>query len=68
MLLVLGAYCLVDGLVKKDTQEILVALAIVGYTIVSLVRGRKRTPANKNDRNTAIPSTPTDNFVSYRYA
>ena len=50
ILLVLGAICLVDGIVKKDPKEMLVALAILGYAIVSLVSGRKRTPANKNDR------------------
>ena len=59
ILLVLGAICLVDGIAKKDTKEILVALAILGYAIISLVTGRKKNLANKNDRVHSNPVNPT---------
>ena len=43
ILLILGSISLVDGIAKKDTREILVALAILVFAIVSLiVIGRKK--------------------------
>jgi hypothetical protein len=42
ILLFLGTICLVDGIAKRDIKEILVALAILGYAVVSLVTGRKK--------------------------
>lgn len=50
ILLVLGAICLVDGIVKKDVKEILVALSILIYALVSLTAGKKKDPASQNDR------------------
>jgi len=54
ILLVLGTMCLVDGIAKKDSKEILMALAILGYAIVSLVTNL----ANKNDRERSNSVNP----------
>jgi hypothetical protein len=47
MLLVLGAMCLVDGIIKKDIKEILVGLGILAYAVVSLINGKKKNAPNK---------------------
>jgi len=50
ILLVLGMICLVDGIAKKDIIEILVALVLLGYSIISLATGRKKRKSNENLR------------------
>ncbi|MDR3697870.1 hypothetical protein [Mucilaginibacter sp.] len=60
MMLVLGTICLVDGIAKKDTKEILVALATLGYAIVSLVTGRKKNIANNNDWENGNSNMPNN--------
>jgi hypothetical protein len=52
LLLVLGTICLADGIVKKDTKEILVAAAILAYATYKLVTARKKIPDSKNAGST----------------
>lgn len=47
---VLGPICMVDGIVKKDTIEILAMLAVFIFAIVSLLNDRKKKLAIKNNR------------------
>ena len=47
---VLGPICMVDGIVKKDTKEILAMLAVFIFAIVSLLNDRKKKLAIKNNR------------------
>jgi hypothetical protein len=47
-MLVLGIICLVDGIVKKDTKELLVASAILIYAVVSLITNKKKKIAGKD--------------------
>jgi len=49
----------VDGIVKKDTKEILLMLAVFIYAIITLVNDRKKKLANKNvqERNNSINPT-----------
>jgi hypothetical protein len=51
-LAVLGPICVVDGIVKKDTQEILAMLAVFIFSIVTLIMDsrKKKKLINKNDR------------------
>jgi len=58
LLLILGTICLVDGIPKKDVKEILVAVAILTYVIVSFITGRKKNPANKNYPEQRNPVKP----------
>jgi hypothetical protein len=52
---VLGPICMVDGIVKKDTKEILAMLAVFIFAIVSLLNDRKKKLAVKNDRERSNP-------------
>jgi hypothetical protein len=52
LLLVLGTICLVDGIIKKDTKEILVALATLAYSVYKLVTARKKKQDNKSAGST----------------
>ncbi len=47
LMLVLGAMVLVDGIVKKDIKETLIASAILVYAIVSLLTGKKKVLTDK---------------------
>jgi len=58
LLLVLGIICLVDGIAKKDTKEILVALAILIYAVIKLATYRKKNLAKKNADGAATTFTP----------
>ena len=55
---VLGPICMVDGIVKKDTTEILAMLAVFIFAIVSLLNDRKKKLAGKNDRERSNPINP----------
>ena len=51
-LVVLGPICIVDGIVKKDTKEILIMLAVLIFAIVTLVNDsrKKKKLINKKDK------------------
>lgn len=51
-LVVLGPICVADGIVKKDTKEILAMLAVFIFAVVTLITDsrKKRKLINKNDR------------------
>jgi hypothetical protein len=49
-LAVLGPICVVDGIVKKDTKEILLMLAVFIFAIVTLFNDRKKKLAIKKAR------------------
>lgn len=51
-LLVLGPICVVDGIVKKNTQEILAMLAVFIYATVTLIMDsrKKKKLINKKDK------------------
>jgi hypothetical protein len=55
---VLGPICVVHGIVKKDTQEILAMLAVFIFAIVTLLNDRKKKLAVKNDRERSKPIIP----------
>lgn len=55
---VLGPICMVDGIVKKDTKEILAMLAVFIFAIVSLLNDREKKRAIKNDRERSNPINP----------
>ncbi|WP_330861542.1 hypothetical protein [Mucilaginibacter sp.] len=55
---VLGPICMVDGIVKKDTKEILAMLAVFIFAVVSLLNDRKKKLAIKNDRERSTPINP----------
>jgi len=57
-LVVLGPICIVDGIVKKDTKEILIMLAVLIFAIVTLVNDRKKKLAGKNDREQSKSINP----------
>jgi hypothetical protein len=57
-LVVLGPICMVDGIVKKDTKEILAMLVVFIYAIVTLVNDRKKKLASKNDRERSNSINP----------
>ena len=59
-LVVLGPICVVDGIVKKDTQEILAMLAVFIFAIVTLVMDsrKKKKLINKNDKGYSNPANP----------
>lgn len=49
---VLGPICIADGVVKKDTKEILAMLAVFIFAIVTLIMDsrKKKKLINKNDK------------------
>jgi integral membrane sensor domain MASE1 len=51
-LVVLGPICVVDGIVKKNNQEILAMLAVFIYAVVTLIMDsrKKKKLINKNNR------------------
>lgn len=57
-LAVLGPICIVDGIVKKDTKEILAMLVVFIFAIVTLVSDRKKKLARKNDQERSNPIKP----------
>ncbi|GAA3983051.1 hypothetical protein [Mucilaginibacter dorajii] len=57
-LAVLGPICIVDGIVKKDTQEILAMLVVFIFAIVTLINDRKKKLAGKNARERSNPMNP----------
>ena len=48
-LFIMGTFCLVDGIHKKDTTEILVAVAILICAVVKLVTGKAKKSLNANE-------------------
>jgi hypothetical protein len=48
---VLGPICVADGIVKKDTKEILAMLAVFIFAVVTLIMDsrKKKKLINKND-------------------
>jgi hypothetical protein len=57
-MVVLGPICMVDGIVKRDTKEILAMLAVFIFAIVSLLNDRKKKLASKNNRERSDPINP----------
>ncbi|MCR8557847.1 hypothetical protein KXD93_09355 [Mucilaginibacter sp. BJC16-A38] len=59
-LVVLGPICVVDGIVKKNTQEILAMLAVFIFAIVTLIMDskKKKKLINKNEREHSNPVNP----------
>jgi hypothetical protein len=55
---VLGPICIVDGIIKKDTKEILLMLVVFIYAIVTLVNDRKKKLARKNAQERSNPINP----------
>ena len=49
MLLVLGIICLVGGIVQKNTHAFLAGLAILGYSIISLVLDWRKKRISKSE-------------------
>jgi len=57
---VLGPISVVDGIAKKDTQEILAMLAVFIFAIVTLIMDsrKKKKLINKNNREHSNPVNP----------
>jgi len=57
---VLGPICVVDGIAKKNTQEILAMSAVFIFAIVTLIMDnrKKKKLINKNDRERSNPVNP----------
>ncbi|MDP9078669.1 MAG: hypothetical protein M3O71_14655 [Bacteroidota bacterium] len=57
---VLGPICVADGIVKKNTQEILAMLAVFIFAIVTLIMDsrKKKKLINKNYREHSNPVNP----------
>jgi hypothetical protein len=47
-LFIAGAFCLVDGIHKKDTKEMLVGVVILICAVVKLITGREKKLLNNN--------------------
>jgi hypothetical protein len=57
-LVLLGPICMVDGIVKKDTTEILAMLVVFIYAIATLVNDRKKKLARNNDQERSNSINP----------
>ncbi|MGF7076105.1 hypothetical protein [Mucilaginibacter sp. 3215] len=59
-LTVLGPICVVDGIVKKNTQEILAMLAVFIYAVITLIMDsrKKKKLIDKNNREHNNPVNP----------
>ncbi len=60
-LVVLGIICVGDGIVKKDTKEILLMLAVFIYAVVTLFNDRRKKLAYKKAREQSNSITSTGN-------